>query len=209
MISATQSWKKWALLLKSKSLFAGCFLLLGLHLNGNAQKVGFVNADILLWFSPGYLAINDSLERMQQQLQEKLITKQNYGKTLLEQYYLNEKNLTPEQRNRAEKQINDIKNEIDNYLYSAEVQIEITRLKMEKPYKDRIDSVATRVAEEGNYRYILNHSNQNAVSNILYGPESDNLMAIFAEKLGIILPFDYLETYREGQKQLSESFQRP
>lgn len=209
MISATQSWKKWALLLKSKFLFAGCFLLLGLHLNGYSQKVGFVNADILLWFSPGYLAINDSLERMQQQLQEKLITKQNYGKTLLEQYYLNEKNLTPEQRNRAEKQINDIKNEIDNYLYSAEVQIEITRLKMEKPYKDRIDSVAARVAEEGNYRYILNHSNQNAVSNILYGPETDNLMAIFAEKLGIILPFDYLETYREGQKQLSESFQRP
>lgn len=209
MISAMQSWKKWAHLLKSRSLLTGCILLLGMHLNGNAQKVGFVNADMLLWFTPGYLAINDSLVIMQQQLQEKLITKQNYGKTLLEQYYLNEKNLTPEQRNRAEQQINDIKNEIDTYLNGAEIQIEITRLKMEKPYKDRIDSVARVVAAEGNYRYILNHSNQNAVSNILYGPESDNLMAVFAEKLGIVLPFDYLETYREGQKQLSESFQRP
>lgn len=204
MILAMLLLKKWARSSRSKLAVLFLLTLCNYPSIGNCQRVGFVNADMLLWFTPGYLAINDSLLRLQEDLQQKLILKQNYGKTLLEQYYLNEKNLNPEQRDRAEKQISSIKQEIDNYLQNAEIQIEITRLRMERPYNQKIDSIAVVIAKEKNYRYILNHSNLNAVSNILYGPESDNLMTVFAEKLGITLPFDYLELYRAGQKSLSE-----
>jgi len=187
---------------KSKILYCLCLCFLTVE----AQKIGYVNVDVLLWYTPGYIEINDSLIWKQEEMQEKLRVKQNYGKTLLEQYYLHEKNLNKEQRNRMEKQISDLKAEIDEHVALSERKLEVYRQKLVQPFYHRIDSVASVIAKEFEYTYILNHANLGQTSNILIGPETGNLIPLFAQKLNLILPEDYIEIYREGVKQSDFTF---
>lgn len=161
-----------------------------------AQKVGYADVEIILWYMPGYLNINDSLEAKKADLQEQLQVKQNYAKTILEQYYIQGKTMAQPQREKIEKQLADLKLEIDQHLQKSESRLEYYRQQMIARYFRQIDSVAPLVAKEYGYRYILNHSNSGQVSNILWGPPADNLIPAFARKLQIELPEQYIEIYR-------------
>lgn len=163
-----------------------------------AQKMGFVDAEMLLWYMPGYLSINDSLFQLQSQFQEKLEVKQRYAKSLLEEYYTGRSVMRPEQIQKMEEQLSGLNAEIDNMVREAEIRLEWNRRRLELPFFRKIDSTAALISNEMGYRYILNHSNSGQVSNILYGPEAHNLMQAFSNRLGFILPGNYVELYRNS-----------
>lgn len=163
-----------------------------------AQKMGFVDAEMLLWYMPGYLSINDSLSNLQSQFQEKLEIKQRYAKSLLEEYYTGRSVMRPEQIQKMEEQLSDLNTEIETRVREAEIHLEWNRRRLQLPYFRKIDSTAELISKEMGYRYILNHSNSGQVSNILYGSEEHNLMEAFSKRLGFVLPENYVELYRNS-----------
>lgn len=164
----------------------------------SAQKMGYVDTEMLLWYTPGYLSINDSLLSLQSSFQEKLEVKQRYAKSLLEEYYTGRSVMRPEQIQKMEEQLSSLNAEIEGMVQEAEIRLEWNRQRLQLPYFRKIDSIAQLISNELGYRYILNHSNSGQVSNILYGPDEHNLMQAFSRRLGFVLPENYMELYRKS-----------
>lgn len=183
-----------------KNKFLLVFLCLS-SLQVSAQKIGYVDIEMLLWFMPGYLAINDSLEIDRQFFQEKIDVKQRYAKSMLEEYYTGKSVMRPEQIEYLEKQLANLSAEIEKSKTDAETRLEIRKQKLQAPFVFKIDSVSKRIARDLGYTLILNHSNSGQVSNILFGPEEHNLMREFAFHLGFRLPDNYTQTYRDAQRE--------
>jgi Skp family chaperone for outer membrane proteins len=187
------------LYLKSKGQLLGLFFLCtfwGL----SAQKVGYVNSEMLLWYMPGYLGINDTLSAMQAQFQGKLEVKQRYAKSLLEEYYTGRSVMRPEQIQKMEEQLAGLNAEIEKMVRDSESMLEWNRRRLQFPYFKKIDSVAALISRDMDYRYILNYANSTTVPNILFGPEDHNLMPAFARRLGFVLPENYVEAYQMSLK---------
>lgn len=165
-----------------------------------AQQVGYVDVEMLLWFMPGYLAINDTLSVQQAAYQSRLQVRQQYAQSLLEEYYSGKAVMRPDQLQIMENRLAALNSEIDSLVQDAEWRLEYRRQSLIRPFLQKIDSVARLISEAQQYRYILNHSNSGQVSNILFGPEQHNLMPDFARRLGFPLPPDYLEVYRNRPK---------
>lgn len=166
-----------------------------------AQKIGYVDIEMLLWFMPGYLSINDSLESDRQFFQEKVDVKQRYAKSLLEEYYTGKSVMRPEQIAYLEKQLADLSAEIEASKLDAEARLEFRKQKLQAPFVFKVDSVSRRIAQDLGYTFILNHTNSADASNILFGPEEHNLMREFALRLGFRLPENYTQTYRDAQRE--------
>jgi Skp family chaperone for outer membrane proteins len=184
---------------KSKGQLLGLVLLFSFW-GVSAQKVGYVNSEMLLWYMPGYLGINDSLAAMQAQFQEKLEVKQRYAKSLLEEYYTGRSVMRPEQIQKMEEQLAGLNTEIEKMVGNSESLLEWNRRRLQFPYFKKIDSVAALISRDMEYRYILNYANSTSAPNILFGPEEHNLMQAFARRLGFVLPENYLEAYQLSQK---------
>lgn len=163
-----------------------------------AQKIGYVDTEMLFWYTPGYLSINDSLLSLQSSFQEKLEVKQRYAKSLLEEYYTGRSVMRPEQIQKMEEQLSSLNAEIEGMVQEAEIRLEWNRQRLQLPYFRKIDSIAQLISNELGYRYILNHTNSGQVSNILYGPDEHNLMQAFSRRLGFVLPENYMELYRKS-----------
>jgi Skp family chaperone for outer membrane proteins len=187
------------LLQRSKGVLLG-FILLSALSGPSAQKIGYVNSEILLWYMPGYLGINDTLSSMQSKFQEKLEVKQRYAKSLLEEYYTGRSVMRPEQIQKMEEQLAGLNTEIEKMVRDSESLLEWNRRRLQFPYFKKLDSVAALISRDMEYRYILNYGNSTTVPNILFGPEEHNLMPAFAGRLGFVLPENYLEAYQISQK---------
>lgn len=183
--------------LKSKLIFLLFWISPGFT---SAQQVGYVDVEMLLWFMPGYLSINDTLSAQQAAYQSRLQVRQQYAQSLLEEYYSGKSVMRPDQLQMMETRLAALNAEMDSLVQDAELRLEYRRQALIRPYLFKIDSVARLISEAQQYRYILNHSNSGQVSNILFGPEQHNLMPDFARRLGFPLPPDYLEVYRTRAK---------
>lgn len=187
------------LLQRSKGILLGLILLSALN-SSSAQKVGYVNSEILLWYMPGYLGINDTLSVMQAKFQEKLEVKQRYAQSLLEEYYTGRSVMRAEQIQKMEEQLAGLNTEIEKMVRDSESLLEWNRRRLQFPFFKKIDSVAGLISRDMEYRYILNYANSTTAPNILFGPEEHNLMPAFARRLGFVLPDNYLEAYQMSQK---------
>jgi Skp family chaperone for outer membrane proteins len=184
--------------LKNNLFFTLLFLI---SLPVPAQKIGFADLEMLLWFMPGYLGINDTLETDRLVFQEKIDIKQRYAKSLLEEYYTGKAVMRPEQVEFLERQLASLTAEIAQAKSDAETRLEIRKQKLQAPFVFKVDSVSRCIARDLGYSYILNHSNAAQVSNILFGPDEHNLMREFALRLGFRLPENYTQLYRNAQKE--------
>ena len=166
------------------------------------QKIGYVNTEMLLFYMPGYLSINDSLNVWKQEADQQLRVKQNYAKLKLEEYYQQGGLMREEEKGRLENEIYQLQQEIKNYISRSELKLEKRRSLWIGSYLLKIDSVAKIIAREEGYTLILNQSLENGISNLLYGPESENLMPRFASRLGISLPEAYPAIYKNAQREM-------
>ena len=183
--------------MKSLSTMKKTLLSLGLlsmimlgSLSGIAQeKIGYTNVELVLLYMPETKAMDQQIQSFQTLLSEQLKVKDDYAVSKLNEYQEKaSKNLLSEtDRIAAEQELANLDTEIKTFAQESEYKIEAKRQELLTPILQKLEQAINDVAEENGYTFILN-STINGMSNVLYGPEKQDVTEAIMDKLGIKLP---------------------
>lgn len=150
-------------------------------------KIGYTNIELILAYLPETQQMEKELNLMQSKIAEQLKTKEAYLQQKYQELVEKVQNgqLSPQEQEEGQKQLEDLQAEIQKFAEDAEMEIISEREKKLIPLLDKLQNTIDAVADEGNYTYILNQTTSGGVSTILFGPEQNDVTDIIMEKLGI------------------------
>lgn len=184
----------------TRILFLGLFCLAAVQ--GVAQtKIGYTNLELVLAYMPESKVANQELQVFEKKLAEKLEIKRSYLASKYEEYQLKaQKNqFTSEAAKTAEEQdLNKLQEELRTAANDAEQQVQGKRGELYQPILEKLQKAIEEVAKANGYTYILNIGGGSGVSNILYGPEEDNITERLFKHLGLELPKEETDTTTTG-----------
>ena len=157
-------------------------------------KIGYTNAEFILSNMPEAKAMQRELTRFEKELAMKLGLKQKRYQQLLMEIGQVKENLRSgvevdmEDIKRKESEMNALSNEIKTMAEESEQQLLLKEQELAQPIIAKLQKAIDEVAASNGYTYILNQTTSAGVSTLLYGPESDDVTELIAEKLEIEFP---------------------
>lgn len=172
-----------------KVLFMSVLLMLGTTLTVMAQmKVGYANMEGIMYYMPETKTMEAELKKYSDQLAAPLKVKDDYFRLKYEEYQaLLQANATAEQIAPLEQELQKLQGELQQAQQQAEAQLVRKERELQQPMLDRLQAAIKKVAEAGNYTYILN-STASGSSILIHGPDSGNVTQAILDELGIKLP---------------------
>lgn len=175
--------------MKSVLLLAVLFLSMG---SGYAQevKIGYTNIELVLAYMPEARQMEQQLQTYQRKLGEQVQSKEQYGQAKMQEYQqmLQANSLSPEEQKRREEELQRLSEELQIFAGESEQKLLEKRQQLLEPILERLQNTINSIAAQRGYTYILNQSNSSGVSNILYGPEENDITKPLMKALGIELP---------------------
>lgn len=183
-----------------RSLCLAALLLVGF--SASAQlKIGYTNLELILAVMPETKVANQELQTFEKKLSEKLEVKTSYFYSKQEDYQAKAQRnqfATPQDRQAAEDELRKLQQEIRDAAAEADQQVQAKRQQLYAPILEKLQAAIEEVAKANGYTYILNIGSSGGASNILFGPEEDNITEKLLDHLGIELPEDAGETTATG-----------
>lgn len=167
----------------NKIIFSLLFCALGLLTNAQAQKFGYVNSSQLLLSLPEIKAADASL----QEYQTELVTKgEQMVKGFETEYraYMEKMNsgvLSQVEMQQQEGDLTQKQQTIQQYEQQVQQLIAAKKQEIYQPILSKVQDMVTQVGKENGYTMIFDAS----IGGILFSEESDDLMPLLKEKLGL------------------------
>jgi Skp family chaperone for outer membrane proteins len=172
-----------------KTLFLGCLLSMSLYMVSFAQggdKIGYANFELILSYMPEAETIGKNMQSFQQGKAKQLKIKEDYAKMKLQEYQqraqggASEADLKP-----LGEELQKLDQEIKKFAAQAEQQVYYKRQQELEPALNRLSDAIKKVAESGNYTFVLNSTDFQARSILVHGPDEHNLNLTILKELGV------------------------
>lgn len=175
--------------MKMKNLFLLSIMVLGLTLTSVAQKIGYVNVDLVLLYMPETKTMEQQLQTYRQKLGEQLQKKQEYYQLKLQEGQQKAANgASEEDLKPLGDELQKLQAEIQEEATKADQQLLKKRQDLLSPITEKLGKAIKDVAAAEGYDYILNTVDGSGVSLVLHGPEGNDLTKTIMTKLGIQIP---------------------
>lgn len=153
-----------------------------------AQKIGYVNLEMVLAYMPETKTMEEKLKKQSDQLAQTLQVKRDYFQLKYQEATaLAEAGASEEELQPISQELQKLQGELQQAAAVADQQLAGERQKMLAPILEKLQSAIKSMAAEGGYTYVFN-SNASGVSVMLHGPDSDNLTKSLFTRLGIPIP---------------------
>lgn len=168
-----------------KNLIACCGLMLALTVStADAQatlKFGHINTTQLLSMMPDTKNADSSLQKFGQSLdsQLKTMTAEYQGK--ISDFKAKESSMAEPVRDAKLKEITDLEQRIQDFQESAQNSMQKKKEELYSPIIKKAEEAINNIAKEKNYNYIFDTS----VGAVLYAQDSDDILALVKQKLGL------------------------
>lgn len=183
--------------MKAFSRWSAVLVLLLVSSAAQAQlKIGYTNLELVLAVMPETKVANQELQTFEQKLSEKLEVKSSYFDSKVEEYNTKKQRnqfATPQEEEAAVEELRKLQEEIRKASAEAEQQAQRKRQELYSPILEKLQAAIKVVADANGYTYILNIGGTSGASNILYGPETDNITEKLLAHMGIELPEEATE----------------
>jgi len=160
-------------------------LSLGLGSQVSAQKIGYVNFELVLVYLPEVQNMNSQLQSFQKSKVQEIEVTSNYYKTKFQEYSqrsqagASEQELLPLQQ-----EIQKIGQEIQNAESKAQNDLANKQSEMMAPILEKVEGEIKKMAQEMGYDFILN-SSASGTSVVIHGDEGDELSRTLLSRLGV------------------------
>jgi len=155
-------------------------------------KIGYANVNAILSLMPETKTIAEELQAYEAKLGEKLRIKQDYAQAKYQEYLeLTEDTENPpteEQLKPLEDELNRLQQEIQKEQGDGQQKLQLRRQDKMEPIIEKVQKSIKKVADAGNYTYVLNTMDGSGVSIILHAPEEHDLTEKILNDLGITIP---------------------
>lgn len=161
--------------------FVVALSLAGFAAEAQSLKLGHINSAELLSMMPEIKVADKQLQDFGAQLEGQLKTMTTEYQTKLQDYQSKEAMMAEPIKQSKEKEIVDLQTRIQEFQQTAQQSIEKKKEELYAPILKKAETTITGIAKEMGYAYIFDTS----VGSVIYGQESDNIMALAKKKLGI------------------------
>lgn len=168
-------------------------LLLGIGVSGSAYgqniKIGYANIELILLYMPETKTMNQQLQTYERKLGEELQTRENYFRTLLQEYQelaqsgADEATLAPK-----EEELQKLQTQLQEKQAEAQEKAMTKRQDLLAPIIEKLQKEIKALAAEEGYTFILNTVDGSGVSIVLHGPEEHDVTRKLMTRLGIQVP---------------------
>ncbi len=162
-------------------LSVAIMLLIGTTVAQAQLKFGHINSAELLAMMPEIKAADKQLQDFGAQLESQLKTMTGEYQTKLQDYQSKEALMADAIKQTKEKEIIDLQTRIQEFQQTAQQSIEKKKEELYAPILKKAEDAITGIAKENGFAYIFDTS----VGSVVYGQESDNIMAVAKKRLGI------------------------
>ncbi len=150
-------------------------------------KIGYCNVDYVLAYLPATKAAQSEIATREKQIRARLEQKLQEFQTKYAAYEKEAAGLSELIRADREKELTNLKNEIDAFQQQAEMDLAKKQEEVMQPVFDQINNAIKEVALENDFVYILN-ANAQGLSIVLYAPEENNVSNLILKKMGVNPP---------------------
>ena len=172
-----------------KTLLLGCLLSIGLYIGSFAQegdKIGYANFELILSYMPEAETIGRNVQAFSNEKAKQLKIKEDYAKVKLQEYQQRaQSGATEADLQPLATELQKLDQEIKNFAAQAEQALYFKRQQELQPALERLQAAIEKVAQAGNYTFVLNSTDSQARSILVHGPDEANLNIAILEELGI------------------------
>lgn len=153
----------------------------------NETKIGYVYVELVLNQMPETKEMNSKLDEMSKQKSEQLLKKTRLLNKKIDDMNSKERSgeLTESGRAVSQKEIDELKVQIETQARTDEEELFQIRMKMLTPVAQKLEAAMDEVANEKGYKYVINSSDGTGNSIVVVAPEADDLTSSVMNKLGI------------------------
>lgn len=175
--------------MKIKTLLLISWMILGLAATSLAQKIGYVNVDLVLLYMPETKTMEQQLQTYRQKLGEKLQKKQEFAQLKLQEAQQKaQAGATEEELKPLSDELQKLQQEIQEEAAKADQELLGKRQELLAPITEKLGNAIKDIANSEGYDYVLNTVDGSGVSLVLHGPEGNDLTRTIMKKLGIQIP---------------------
>jgi outer membrane protein len=167
-----------------KLLVAIAFLTSMNYANAQTQKFGFINSMELISLMPETKAADTKLQGTAKGYEDQLKAMQKELETKYKAFQEGAATMTDAIKEVKQGELESLNQRLTSLQQSAQDKISKEKETLYGPILKKADNAIQETAKANGYSYIFD-TNSNA---ILYGPPSDNILALVAKSLGITLP---------------------
>ena len=165
-----------------KQLLLGLFiafvvLLVAVQVPGT--KFGYANEALILSSLPETKQINADLRAYERQLKNRMEAKMQEIQSKGQDYEKNYSTMTDLERADKQAELNSMQESLIKFQQDAETSIQEKQEKLLQPVLKKVQSVIDKIAENGNFTYILK------ADALLYAQDSEDISFLVLEKLGV------------------------
>jgi outer membrane protein len=162
-------------------------LTLGLLISATSyaqtQKIGHINADLLLEAMPETAQVQKEIEAYRTQLQKDLKEMETELETKYNAYVANEKMMTQLSKETKQREIQELQGRIQEYQQRASQDLQNKQVELITPIIEKATKAVSDVAKENGFTYILDSSESKAV--VVFVDNGIDIMPLVKKKLGI------------------------
>ena len=164
-----------------KTLITICLIIAGLFSAEAQNKLGYINSNELLSIMPESSAMQEELQSYAKGLESSLAAMQAEGEKKLTDYQQNEASMSDLVKQDKVRELESIQQRILEFQQNAQESLAAKEQELITPILEKARNAIEDVAKEGNFTYIFDAS----TGNILYAEESENILSLVKEKLGL------------------------
>ena len=164
-----------------KTLLTICLIVAGLFSAEAQNKLGYINSNELLSIMPESSAMQEELQSYAKGLESSLAAMQAEGEKKLTDYQQNEASMSDLVKQDKVRELESIQQRILEFQQNAQESLAAKEQELITPILEKARNAIEDVAKEGNFTYIFDAS----TGNILYAAESENILSLVKEKLGL------------------------
>lgn len=152
-------------------------------------KIGYANVDFIIAYMPETQSMQQSLATYEKKLAESLRVKQTYAQSKYQEYLeLAETEKDTAILNAKQRELMALDQEIQKAAADADKKLNDKRQEMLSPIIDKLQTAIDSLSSEEKYSFILNSTDSNGTSIILYGPKEHDVTFRLMKRLGITIP---------------------
>jgi len=147
------------------------------------QKIGHINADMLLQMMPETKAAQAQLEKYGRQLEKDLKDMETELQAKITKYREDDKMMTNLSRETRTTEIQELQGRIQDYSMRAQEDLQDKQVELLTPIIERATDAVQKVAKENGFTYILDSSESKAV--VIFAENGEDIMDMVKKELGI------------------------
>ncbi len=168
--------------MKKTFLFAILVLsALSFHASAQTLKFGHIDSGALIQMMPQTKQADSTLKRFGESLDSQLKAMTGEYQSKLQNYQSKVDSMPDAIRTTKEKELTDLGQRIQDFQQTAQESIQKKKEEIYGPILKKAEDAIKEIAKEKSYSYIFDTS----LGSVIYAQESDNIMAMVKEKLGI------------------------